>query len=117
MLTGGKGKDVLTGGKGRDIFWFGELSDLGLAPDDRDIVTDFAVKRDKISLVGLDADSSTTSLEKFFELIAANAEFTQAGQLRFVSGALYGNTDQDSDPEFAIELTGVSSLALGDLLL
>jgi hypothetical protein len=43
--------------------------------------------------------------------------FTAAGQLNFVDGVLYGNTDSDIEPEFAIQIVGVTYLASSDLIL
>ncbi|CAK0773641.1 hypothetical protein CCP3SC15_4860003 [Gammaproteobacteria bacterium] len=43
--------------------------------------------------------------------------FTVAGQMKFVSGVLYGNTDADSAPEFAIQLTGITAITTSDLVL
>ncbi len=43
--------------------------------------------------------------------------FTAAGQLMLVDGILYGNTDSDAAPEFALELVGVAALTAADLLL
>jgi serralysin len=66
----------------------------------------------------VDADASTDGVnEAFTGLIDASETFTAAGQLRFVDGVLYGNTDTDRKAEFVIVLAGVTELSAADLVL
>ncbi|MES3022354.1 MAG: calcium-binding protein [Pseudomonadota bacterium] len=117
VLTGGLGADFLGGGAGADIFSFLSIADSGLVGAERDTISDFVKGLDKIDLSGIDANADTAGNDAFTSLIAADAAFTTAGQMRIVDGVLYGNTDGDADAEFAIVLTGVTTLTLGDFVL
>lgn len=116
-LVGGLGKDTLSGGAGKDLFDFNTLAEAGLDSAGRDAITDFARGQDRIDLSTLDANTATSFNNAFTGLIAGGAAFRLPGQLKLSGGVLYGNTDADSAAEFAIQLTGINSLALGDLIL
>jgi Ca2+-binding RTX toxin-like protein len=120
-LTGGQGADQLTGGTGADHFDFNTLAELGLSSATRDTITDFNTSEaDKIDLLGVDANTTLTGNQAFSFLGAVSAFTDNAtGQLRFDAAAhiLYGSTDADTAAEFAIALTGVSSLNSADLVL
>lgn len=113
VLTVGKGTDYLTGGWGRDVFRYTDESESGVIEEHMDTISDFEYRRDKIDLSGIDADTTETGDQAFSSDILNDTEaFTEAWQLRFdsSSGILYGNTDADTDAEFAIELLGVTSV-------
>lgn len=121
ILTGGRGADKLTGGTGADRFDFNALAELGLSSSTWDTITDFKTSdRDKIDLLGVDANTALTG-NQAFTFIGAVSTFTgnATGQLRFDATAhiLYGSTDANTAAEFAIVLTGVNSLAVADLVL
>ena len=116
-LVGGLGKDTLTGGIGKDAFVFTSLNDMGLARATWDVITDFKRGEDKIDLGALDANTATAANEAFHTFIKGTAAFTTAGQLKFQDGVLYGNTDTDSAPEFAIQMVGITSLTASDFVL
>lgn len=115
-LIGGAGRDVLVGGSGNDIFEFGSLADTGLTSDSWDVINDFVRGTDKIDLSKLDANTATSGDNTFNMIIDGAAAFTAARQLKLLDGVLYGNTDGDSDAEFAIQLVGVSSISLADFI-
>ena len=118
ILVGGAGRDSLSGGLGNDLFDFNALSEMGATSTTRDIITDFVRGQDRIDLAGLDANTATTTNEAFSAtFLAASATFTAAGQLKFAGGVLYGNADSDAEAEFALQLTGISTLAASDLTL
>jgi len=121
VLTGGLGADKLTGGTGADRFDFNILTELGLTSTTWDTITDFKTSEgDKIDLLGVDANTALTG-DQAFTFLGAVSTFTgdATGQLRFDAAThiLYGSTDADTAAEFAIVLTGVSSLAGTDLVL
>ncbi|WP_144939722.1 calcium-binding protein [Pseudomonas alabamensis] len=116
-LVGGLGKDTLTGGTGKDAFVFTSLNDMGLTRATWDVITDFKRGEDKIDLGALDANTATAANEAFHTFIKGTAAFTTAGQLKFQDGVLYGNTDADSAPEFAIQMVGITSLTASDFVL
>ncbi len=119
VITGGLGRDVLTGGTGSDIFDFNLATESGPLGTGRDTISDFLRGTDRIDLSTIDANSGngSGSNEAFSGFISATSSFTQAGQLKFSGGVLYGNTDTDADAEFAVAVTGVSGLGTTDLLL
>jgi Ca2+-binding RTX toxin-like protein len=116
ILIGGTGKDVLTGGAGNDIFDFNALTETGLTSATWDIISDFTRGADKIDLLTLDANTATATNEAFHTVIGSTAAFSAAGQLKFAGGVLYGNTDADSAAEFAIQITGISTLTTSDFI-
>jgi Ca2+-binding RTX toxin-like protein len=121
VLVGGLGGDKLTGGTGADRFDFNALAEMGLSSSTWDTITDFKTSEgDKIDLMGVDANTALTG-NQAFTYLGAVSTFTgnATGQLRFDATAhiLYGSTDTDTAAEFAIALTGVSSLASADLVL
>jgi Ca2+-binding RTX toxin-like protein len=121
VLIGGLGADTLTGGTGADRFDFNALSELGLTSTTRDTITDFrASEADKIDLQGVDANTALAG-DQAFSFLGALTAFTgdATGKLRFDATAhiLYGSTDADTAAEFAIVLTGVSSLTASSLVL
>ncbi|OCR25223.1 hypothetical protein AFK24_09895 [Pseudomonas syringae] len=116
ILIGGAGNDTLTGGAGNDTFIFTSLSDMGKTGASTDVITDFIRGQDKIDLGTLDAITNT-SYNEAFSFIGNAVAFTGAGQLRFQDGVLYGNTDTNSETDFAIKLIGVTILAATDIIL
>jgi serralysin len=116
-LVGGQGKDVLEGGSGSDVYVFNAASESGATSAAWDVVNDFVRGQDKVDLRGIDANTATVANDAFTTFIASTAAFTAAGQLKFVDGVLYGNTDGDADAEFAIQLTGITQLTTADVTL
>jgi Ca2+-binding RTX toxin-like protein len=114
-LMGGAGQDTLAGKVGADVFDYDRVTDSrGAAAD---VILDFQRGIDHIDLSGIDANTATAGNSAFKGFINAGATFSRAGQLKFVDGVLYGNTDADAGAEFAIALTGVAALATSDLVL
>ena len=117
ILIGRAGADTLTGGMGNDIFRFTHDSDSGITKGTMDQITDFTHGADKIDLSGIDANVALSGIQAFSHVILAGTDsFTAPGQLQFDSstGILYGNTDSDAAPEFAIQLLGVATLMASD---
>ena len=99
LLSGGGGKDTLFGGEGADMFRFrqGESRTGG---GGRDVIADFEVGVDKIDLVGL--------ISSFSQLT-----FQKVGGGLIVYGDVAGYS---SDWDFAVQLTGVTSLSESDFV-
>ncbi|WP_460885323.1 VCBS domain-containing protein, partial [Ramlibacter solisilvae] len=118
VLNGFGGADTLTGGLGADTFTFSAAADTSVATPDE--VTDFNARQgDKIDLRAIDARLDMAGDQAFRFIGTAAFSGNAAGQLRFdaASHTLLGSTDADTDAEFAIVLTGVSSLTTADILL
>jgi Ca2+-binding RTX toxin-like protein len=119
-LNGGAGVDLLIGGDGDDTFVFSNASDIGITAGSRDVISDFISGQDQIDLSGIDANSGIDGNQSFSgTILGGSGVFSSAGQLHYDSaeGVLYGNTDNDAEAEFAIQLLGVVMLNTADLLL
>ena len=120
-LTGGAGKDTLTGGAGNDVFYFKAVADSGVTASTWDVITDFVRGQDRIDLSGIDANAATAAVTDAFTFIGASAfsSSNATGQVRFdaVTHMLYGSVNADASAEWAILLTGVSTLTGADLVL
>ncbi|MGF6198001.1 M10 family metallopeptidase C-terminal domain-containing protein [Pseudomonas laurylsulfatiphila] len=116
VLNGGAGNDTLIGGAGNDTVIFTSLSDMGTTGF-TNVINDFVRGQDKIDLGTLDAMTSTSFSNEAFSFIGNAVAFTGAAQLRLQDSVLYGNTDTDSEAEFAIKLVGVTTLAATDIIL
>lgn len=122
-IIGSIGKDMLTGGLGADQFKYNGEAETGITSNSRDIITDFNhTQGDKIDLSVIDANKTTPGNDSFSILTQGKVflgTFTNPGRLYFDQTAhiLYGNNDVDNMPDFSIQLTGVSTLVVADLLL
>ena len=121
-LIGGLGKDLLAGGDGKDTFGFNGLSEMGIFSSTWDVISDFVRGQDKIDLRTLDADEVLVGVQAFSAPVVGGSfsgVFANPRDLYFdsIGAILYGNTDQDSAAEFAIQLTWVSTLTTADLFL
>jgi Ca2+-binding RTX toxin-like protein len=119
-LIGGLGKDSLTGGVGADVFKFNSVNDSSALPKQADTITDFKhAQGDKIDLSAIDANSVLPNDQAFTLISPATFSADATGQLRFdaKTSTLYGSTNADVAPEFAIVLSGVKTLVAEDLIL
>lgn len=114
VITGGLGRDVLSGGGGNDIFAFNAIAETSASLSLADVIADFNLG-DLIDLSGIDANRATAANDAFSGTLVTS--FTGAGQLMFVNGVLYGNTNNDRIADFAIALTGVTSLSASSFIL
>ncbi len=116
-LTGGAGADRLTGGAGADLFVFTSAADS--AADAFDLIADFALGLDRISLAPMDAISATTTNNAFSFI--GTAAFSGAGQLRYSADTLAtlieADLNGDGSADFALALTGAFALTSASFLL
>jgi Ca2+-binding RTX toxin-like protein len=116
ILIGGAGRDKLTGGVGADTFKFASSNESTFW--NMDTITDFKhAQGDKIDLSAIDSNANVAGDQAFKLVSAFLADAT--GQLYFDTKThiLYGSTDADSAPEFAITLNGVNTLLPTDFVL
>lgn len=116
IISGGAGRDQLTGRGGSDTFAFGSIAESGASTAAMDVIADFESGIDLIDLSAIDADTASDSDDAFSGIIGSSASFSAAGQLKLSGTVLYGNTDDDSEAEFAVKLTGVDALSLADIV-
>ena len=113
-LIGGLGADTMTGGSGADLFVFNDWHETGLGVL-RDVITDFSqMEGDKIDLRAFDANLLQAGFNSFSFIGAA--DFTGAGQLRFVDHVLSGNVSGNAGADFEIQLVGVNNFSVTDLV-
>ncbi len=122
ILTGGAGADRMTGGSGNDRFVWSAMEDFGtLALGD--VVTDFRSGQDKLDLSAIDANLGVSGNQAFTFLATQGANFTAAGQVRFVHDAaanktyVEGNVDAGLTADFRISLDTLVPLKQADVIL
>ena len=113
LLVGGTGFDFLTGGSGEDTFDFNSIRE-SVVGTRRDVITDFDRSDfDVVDLSTIDAN----------ELIGGNQSFTfigglrfhgEAGELRFISGAISGDTDGNGVADFQIKVSNITKMFADD---
>ena len=121
-LYGGLGSDVLTGGEGSDRFVYRDYKESRQGAQSRDVITDFSSSEDdKIDLSAIADDS----------VFIGSSNFTGTKpEIRFDDGILqlaapdfytplfkYFEPDSAPTPVFEIQLLGVDSLSVDDLIL
>jgi serralysin len=122
ILNGGAGADRMTGGSGSDRFVWSAMEDLGtLALGD--VITDFRSGQDKLDLSAIDANLGVAGNQAFALLATQGANFTAAGQLRYVHDAaanktyVEGNVDAGLTADFRITLDSIVPLKQTDVIL
>jgi len=119
VLIGGLGRDELTGNLGADRFVFNEIAESSVINPDQ--LLDFkAYERDKIDVSSIDANSLSAQ-DEAFAFIEEDFFGGNAGELRFTEDHgttyLYGDVNGDGVADFGLELLGVSSLNVDDIVL
>lgn len=123
-LVGGIGKDLLRGGSGNDVFDYNAAFESGITLATWDVISDFTPGFDRVDLSTIDANAATAATNEAFTFIGTAAFSGNAtGQLRVEFNAstghavVYGSTDADTAPEFAIALLNTSSLSAANFIL
>ena len=126
-LAGFEGVDLLSGGAGNDTFLFyaiGTGGDTGKTAATRDIIVDFVHAADKIDLLQIDANPTTTAINEAFAFVAAGGAFSSsAAQVHVVQSGINaiieGHTPGHIVPDFMIQLNNVtaSSILATDFIL
>jgi Peptidase M10 serralysin C terminal len=129
VLCGEVGSDRLAGATGRDllydgaadgvthVFVYGATTDSSNGATTRDVIYDFVSGVDDIELVGLDANTALAGDQAFtWSTTTATANAVWYA----VSGAdilLRGDVNGDAIYDFEIQIAGIASIAVGDVLL
>jgi Ca2+-binding RTX toxin-like protein len=104
ILSGGTGADMLAGGSGNDRFDWNSIAETV-----DDVVLDFTRGFDKLDLLGIDSNTSTTTND-VFAFIGDTAFGGVAGQLRYqLSGdgtLIQGDVNGDAVADFELMLHG-----------
>ena len=128
VLSGGLGADTLSGSFGKNTFKYNNVNESTPDAAGRDIIRGFAPGSsqvpvvDRIDLSAIDADT-TVSGNQTFEFIGEagrNNGFTDAGQVRIVTGALtfvQAEVNGDGIPDLEILLEGQLTLGAEDFFL
>ena len=114
-LSGGAGADKLTGGAGADPFAYTLTTDSLLTS--RDSILDFTRGQDKLDLSQIDANTGISGDQAF--TFIGSAAFSGAGQVRFDASThtLFGNVDNNTTADFAIDLAQLTLLTASDFIL
>ncbi|WP_438749696.1 calcium-binding protein [Pararhizobium sp. O133] len=116
LLVGGTGFDYLTGGTGADTFDFNSISESVVGAN-RDVITDFhRSELDVVDLSTIDANALSSGNQKF-TFIGSASFHDKAGELRFSSGVISGDTDGDGVSDFQIKMSGVTKMYADDFFL
>lgn len=120
LLCGGAALDHLKGGAGADDFLYLALDDSGAVRASADRIAGFVSGSDHVDLSGLDGQSGGTA-DDAFVWIDTDAFSHTVGELRWQAiGAgvlVQGDRDGDGVADFALLLTGVNSVVVGDFML
>ncbi|MDT8857863.1 calcium-binding protein [Paracoccaceae bacterium Fryx2] len=115
VLRGGMGRDVMEGGRGADTFVFAAVAESGFG-NDRDVIRDFQTGIDRIRLSAIDANE-TLAGDQAFDFVGGRAFTSQAGELRYQDGVLFGDVDGDGTADFTIGIANLAALTQSDFLL
>ncbi|KQS96328.1 MULTISPECIES: calcium-binding protein [unclassified Rhizobium] len=116
LLIGSTGSDYLNGGTGADTFDFNSIND-SVSGSNRDVIADFhRSELDVIDLSTIDANELRGGNQAFTFIGGASFHGT-AGELRFGSGVVSGDTDGDGYSDFQIKVSGVTTMNSIDFFL
>jgi Ca2+-binding RTX toxin-like protein len=115
VLAGGIGCDTLFGGGGADRFVYASIADSTLARGPDRIMDFNRAEGDRIDVSLIDANTSVAGDQAFTSLIGGSAEFSAAGQYRFVKMAnavqVEFNVDADSKADMVISINTADAAA------
>ena len=119
VLIGGAGRDTMYGGADADSFVFRAVTDSAAGALVRDIIAGFEAGLDLIDLTRTDANTVLNG-NQGFTFIGTAAFGSVAGQLRAIHGAtsiLLGDVNGDGVADFELQLNGVATISVNDILL
>ena len=114
-FVAGLGTDSLYGGAGADVFLFQSTAAAGIGAS-RDVIRDFQRGVDVINLATIDARTNVAG-NNSFAFIGAAGFSGVSGQLRMSGGVIYGDLNGDRSADFAISVTGITTLSAADFVL
>ena len=114
-FVAGLGTDSLYGGAGADVFLFQSTAAAGIGAS-RDVIRDFQRGVDVINLATIDARTNVAG-NNSFAFIGAAGFSGVSGQLRMSGGVIYGDLNGDRSADFAISVSGITTLSAADFVL
>jgi Ca2+-binding RTX toxin-like protein len=119
-LVGGLGRDYMAAGAGSDTFDFNRRIETGNSSTSRDVIADFKTGYDNLDLSTMDANYSKIG-NQAFSFIGTQSFHKKAGELHYkVANGIAlveGDVNGDGKADFQIQLNGVSSLSIDDIIL
>ncbi len=120
VLVASAAQNRLSGGEGDDTFVFTEAAMTGPSPEAMDCIVDFQIG-DKIDVSRIDADENEDG-KQLFEFKGNAEKFEKSGELRYKyedredgkHTIVLGNTDDDDDEEFSIDVVGYQEFHADD---
>lgn len=109
--------DTLTGGDGADTFRFLNAVSSPYGAMRADTITDFTRGTDKIDLSQFYDVNRLVNAQVDFTFIGRSTFSQDRHELRFAGGVLQGDVNGDGTADFAVKLTGVTTLTTADLIL
>ncbi|MGQ0563596.1 MAG: calcium-binding protein [Gemmobacter sp.] len=119
VLVGGAGRDTLYGGADADTFVFRGVADSAAGSSLRDIISGFEAGLDLIDLTRIDANAILNG-NQAFTFIGTAAFGSVAGQLRAIhsaSSVLQADVNGDGVADFELQLNGIATISVNDILL
>ena len=121
-LVANGSRNELTGGGGEDTFVFLEAEDSQVDPEECDRIADFEVG-DRIDVSHIDSDEGEDGSQLFYWK-GDEDHFEKAGELRYKHESqedgdhtiVLGNTNDDEEADFMIDLVGWIELTQSDLI-
>jgi Ca2+-binding RTX toxin-like protein len=122
ILIGGLGADILNGGEGNDVYKFLSIKDSGMTPATADVIGDGPLGNgdrvwnigDRIDLSAIDANSKIAGDQAFtfWSGASANSVWFDSN-----TSTVFLDATGDNKADFALVVTGVTSLSAADFIL
>ncbi len=119
FIIGGLGQDQMSGGAGMDMFIFNTAKESSATQKNSDFIADFNQSEGDFIYLYFDADTKKAGDQDFTFIGSKTFSKDATAQVRFDSATstIYGSTNADAKAEFAIVVTGVTTMVASDFSL